>query len=233
MRKYFSFFVLLTLLGNVNLKAQNGDFYLDSTEYVMNLFYELAWQNYPLNSVKQHNETKAYYNMKHTQFAWTDDIISQFNLNEANINPAATGGINLFYPRYLFGVRLTLGTPILRPLAAKRAKEEYKAAMAETDLQKALLRSEVARRAEQYRLAKRLLKIKTQAFEESSSMLILAKKRFQKNEISYEEYNRFNLANFSMMESMYAAEAQHNITKTELEVLIGAKLEDLHLPSGY
>ncbi|MFQ3576672.1 MAG: TolC family protein [Cytophagales bacterium] len=232
MKKSLSHLTIVFVLGISNLKAQN-ELFVDSTEFVMNLFFELAWQNYPLNSVKKHNETKAYYIMKHTQFAWTDDIISQFNLNEANIDPAATGGINLFYPRYLFGVRFTLGTPILRPLAAKRAKEEYKAAMAETDLQKSLLRSEVARRAEQYRLAKRLLKIKTQAYEESNTMLILAKKKFQKNEITYEEYNQFNLSNLTMLENMYAAEAQHIITKTELEVLIGAKLEDLHLPSGY
>jgi outer membrane protein TolC len=205
----------------------------DSTSLVVDKLFDLAWANYPQNRVKEHQAQKAYYNMKSSQFAWTESVIAQFNLNEANINPQATGAVNVFYPRYLVGLRLNLGTFVTNPIEAKRAREEYQASLSETDLQKVLLRNEIAKKLEAFKLAKKILKIKTQALEESSTLQQVIKQKFQKSEISFEEYNNSRLSHLQQTENKLTAESEFNVTKIDLETLIGVKIETIRFPSNF
>jgi len=205
----------------------------DSTNLLVDKLFDLAWVNYPQNRVKEHQAQKAFYSMKSSQYNWTESVIAQFNLNEANINPQATGAVNVFYPRYLVGLRLNLGTFVTNPMEAKRAREEYKASLSETDLQKVLLRNELAKKVEAYRLAKKILKLKTQALEESSTLQQVLKQKFQKSEISFEEYNNARISHLQQTENKLTAESEFNVSKIDLETLIGVKIESVRFPSNF
>ena len=138
--------------------------------FVTDKMFELAWENYPMNRIKEFEATRSLYKLKETKWSWTNDLHGQFNLNEANINPNATNGVNIFYPKYVFGVRFSLGTFITTPLKVKQAKEDYHIALSEVELQRIQIRNEVAKRVYAYKTAKYLLKINTQALEESSTI---------------------------------------------------------------
>jgi hypothetical protein len=201
---------------------------------IIDSLYSYAWEFYPKNAVIEYQASRAFYNMRVTQYQWTHDLIAQFNLNEANINPSSTNGANIYYPKYLVGLRLDLGTLIVRPLENKRARQEYNSAMWQVELQKSDIRSEIVKRVQMYKLAKSLLKIKTQALEESNTLQIVIRQRFQRNEISIEEYNRANISNLSFLQDKYTAEAQYNLAKNDLETLVTKRLETLKfLPKDF
>lgn len=206
---------------------------VDSTTILTDRLYELAWENYPSNRMKEHNASKAYYNFKHAQWSWTDDLIAQFNLNEANIDPSSTGASNPFFPKYIFGLRISLGSFVLTPLEAKRAKEEYNVALSDVDLQRILIRNEVVKRIQAYKLSKNMLRVKTQVLDESQTLLKVIKQKFQNNEIPFDEYNKASMSNLQVMEAKYTAEAEYVVAKSELETLVGAKLETLKLPANF
>lgn len=206
---------------------------IDSTSIVVEKLFELAWAHYPQNRVKEHQAKQAYYSMKNTQFSWTESLVGQFNLNEANINPFSNGNSNVFYPRYLVGLRLSLSTFVKDPIEMKKAKEQYKASLSETDLQKVLLKGEIARKLESYRLSKKIVMLKTHAWEESLTLQQVIKQKFQKNEITLEEYNSATIAHLGLTESKLTAESDFNQSKIDLETLIGVKMESLKLPSQF
>jgi outer membrane protein TolC len=219
-------FYLLPLKGNAQLVD-------DTASFVIETLFELAWENYPQNKVKELQAVKAHYHLNHTKLSWTKDVVAQFNLNEANIDPSSTAGVNIFYPKYVVGLRLNLGTFVLTPLEAKQAKQDLNIAVQEIDLQKTLIKNEVAKRVHAYRLSKMLLKVRTQANEESSTMMNIVKQKFQRNEIGFEEYNKANIENLKLLEGKLNIESAYYVAKTDLETLIGVKLETVKLPAGF
>lgn len=225
------------LAGSFATTAQNtvqrSTIETDSTSIVVEKLFELAWAHYPQNRVKEHQAKQAYYSLKNTQFSWTESLVGQYNLNESNINPFSNGNSNVFYPRFLVGLRLSLSTFIKDPIEVRKAKEQYRASLSETDLQKVLLKGEIASKLESYRLGKKILKLKTHAWEESQTLQQVVKQKFQKNEITLEEYNSATIAHLSLTESKLTAESNFNQSKIDLETLIGVKMESIKLPSYF
>ena len=210
--------------------AQTQD---DTTRFVTDKMFELAWENYPQNRIKEQQAAVAAYDVRLAKLAWTKDVSAQFNLNEANINPNATQGVNIFYPKYVFGLRVNLGTFVLTPLETKKARQEHGVALSEVELQRVLIRNEVAKRVYAYKLAKYVLKIRTQGVEESSTSQNIIKQKFQKNEVTFEQYNTAALSHLSLLESRFEAETTYYTTKNDLETLIGVRLETIKLPASF
>lgn len=207
----------------------------DSSSLIIDSLYAIVWEHYPQNAIVEYQASQSFYGMRAAQFAFTRDIGAQFNLNEFQLNPsAAGGGNNLFFPRYNFGVRIDLGTFFVRPYEAKKARQEYNAAMWKVELQKSDIRSLIIQKVQMYKLAKNILRIKTQALEESNSLQIVIRQRFQRNEVTIEEYNNANIANLTFLQERYAAETQLHLAKNDLETLTGRKLETLKfLPKDF
>ncbi|MBC7387948.1 MAG: TolC family protein [Opitutaceae bacterium] len=228
--KQIIFLILFSTAISATSFAQTQD---DTTRFVTDKMFELAWENYPQNRIKEQQSAVAAYDIKLAKWSWTKDLSAQFNLNEANINPNATQGVNIFYPKYVFGLRLNLGTFVLTPLETKKARQEYAITKSEIDLQRVMIRNEVAKRVYAYKLAKYVLKIRTQAVEESGTSQNIIKQKFQKNEIAFEQYNTAALSHLSLLESRFEAETNYYTTKNDLETLIGVRLETLKLPPSF
>jgi len=220
----FSFFVVLSAT------AQTQD---DTTRFVTDKMFEMAWENYPQNRIKEQQAKVAAYDIKLAKWSWSKDLTAQFNLNEANINPASTGEANIFYPKYQVGLRIPLSTFVLTPLEVKKAKQEYAITLSEVELQKVMIRNEVAKRVYAYKLSKYVLKIRTQAVEESRTSQNIIQQKFQKNEIAFEQYNQFTLSHLTLLESKFEAETNYYTSKNDLETIIGSRLENIKLPPSF
>ncbi len=221
------FLILISTTMSLSSLAQTQD---DTTRFVTDKMFELAWENYPQNRIKEQQSAVAAYDVKLARWSWAKDLGAQFNLNEANINPGVT---NNFYPKYQFGLRFNLGTFVLTPMETKKAKEEYGITRSEIELQRVMIRNEVAKRVYAYKLAKYVLKIRTQAVEESGTSQNIIKQKFQKNEIPFEQYNTAALSHLTLLESRFEAETNYYTTKNDLETLIGVRLETLKLPPSF
>ena len=220
--------VIFSLAIAFHLSAQTQD---DTTRFVTDKMFELAWENYPMNRIKEQQAAVVAYDVKLAKWSWTKDLGAQFNINEGNISPNAPA--NIFYPRYQFGIRVNLGTFVLTPTETKKARQEYSVARSEIELQRVLIRNEVAKRVYAYKLAKYVLKVRTQAVEESGTSQNIVKQKFQKNEITFEAYNQSNLSHLTLLESRFEAETNYYTTKNDLETLIGVRLESLKLPDSF
>jgi hypothetical protein len=75
--------------------------------------------------------------------------------------------------------------------------------------------------------------LKTHAWEESLTLQQVIKQKFQKNEITLEEYNSATIAHLGLTESKLTAESDFNQSKIDLETLIGVKMESVKLPSQF
>src|SRR6478752_5118795 len=96
--------ITLILLSLTFVFAQNAR--LDSLE---NIMVDLALANYPAFKVNELRVRSAKKDIAISKSVWGENVVAQYNLNEANINPAATQGTssaNTFYPKYLVGLRL-------------------------------------------------------------------------------------------------------------------------------
>lgn len=134
--------------------------------------------------------------------------------------------------RYLFnglqvGVSLNLGSLLLKPTNVKSAKIDLKIANEEENEYLVTLTSDVKRRYFTYILQQNLVKIETQSYQDMQASLKQTKSKFQRGEITFDAYNSTLMSSAARTEQKLQAETNFFIAKSELEALVGAKLEDI------
>ncbi len=200
---------------------------LDSLE---NKMVDLALANYPAFKVNELKVKSAKKDITISKSVWADNLVGQYNLSEANIDPSARAGTNAqnsFYPRYLVGLRLTLGMFVKNPLNTQKAKFDYQIAQLEREQQKLLLKNEVKRRFRIYSAKKENFILRKQLTDEAKSQLNVATKRYNNKEITYDEYFRQSTNYLSLRESLNLAESEVYVSKYDLEELVGIDITGL------
>ncbi|RYY19343.1 MAG: TolC family protein, partial [Sphingobacteriaceae bacterium] len=134
--------------------------------------------------------------------------------------------------RFLFngvqlGLSLNLGSLLLKPSNIKIAKTEVKIAGEEQNEYLITLTTDVKRRYFTYLLQQNLVKIQTLAYQDMQTYLKQTKYKFQKGEVPFETYNASLLNASNRTEQKLQAETNFFIAKSELEAIVGAKLEDI------
>jgi outer membrane protein TolC len=164
------------------------------------------------------------------RFNWTDDVKASFNFNQRNIeaglNTSDEVGNN-FYPWYNFGVSLSVGSFVKAPLRTSIAKEELDIANATLNQQKLSIRAEVLKRYKDYQLKVELLKIRTQAQDDSYSTHQLITRDFEKGAATLEEFIKSAAAYNAAVEAKLIASKNVLESKISLEEMIGVKLEEV------
>ncbi len=187
----------------------------------------LAWANNPTNEMLKHQVSAAEYNEKILKRNFLNQITATGNLNEFNINPPNTTQFPIFFPRYNFGATLNLGNFFIDPLRVKRAKEEKMIAVQNVNSQKLTLRAEVLRRYQIYLTNKDLLKVQIEALEDASNLFSTSEQKFKNGEATIVDYNNaLEILNTRKTQKI-TAEREFNISKIDIEELIGVKLEEV------
>lgn len=187
----------------------------------------LAWANNPINEMLKHEVAAAEYNEKIMKRGFINQITATGNLNEFNINPPNTTQFPIFFPRYNFGATLNLGNFFLDPLKSKKAKEEKMIAVQNVNSRKLTLRAEVLRKYQIYLTKKELLKVQVEALEDASNLYSTSEQKFKNGEATIVEYNAA-LENLNSRKTQkITAELDFNVSKIDIEELIGVKLEDV------
>jgi outer membrane protein TolC len=188
---------------------------------------QLAWENNPDNQVLHHQVKAAEFGVKIANRTILNQILATGNLNEFNVNPPASAQFPIFYPRYNFGATISLGNLFSDPIKAKRAKEETEIAKQNVNSQKLKLRAEVLRRYQIYLTTSELLKIQTDALEDALASFSLVEQKFKNGSATIAEFNNM-LENLNTRKiQKLTSERDFNISKIDIEELIGIKLEDV------
>jgi outer membrane protein TolC len=192
----------------------------------------LAWANNPDNQALLRQVTISEYGEKLAKRNFLNQISATGNLNEFNVNPpvdAKTGTpLPNFFPKYNFAATLNFGNIFSDPIRVKRAKEETAIANYNVNSRKLTLRAEVLRRYQKYLTNKELFKVQTDALEDASASFSLAEQKFKNGETKIVDFNSA-LENFNSRKSQkLIAERDFNISKIDIEELIGVRLEDVN-----
>lgn len=188
---------------------------------------QLAWKNHPSNRVVDQNVEIAQKEKSVARWRWLDDIYANGNLNEYTLHPNTTGLTNVYYPRYNFGVRVTLGSFVNIPLQVSAANGRLINSVHLVNQKKLSVREEVLGNVERLKQFYKFIKIREQIKEDFRTMYKDAEKKFSTGDINIERYRAAVQAYYDQSEQVVEAQTNYNGVKIALEALVGLQLTDI------
>ena len=195
---------------------------------------QLAWSNNPTNDIAMQNIEMLAKEKKVARWSWLNDIYGVVNLNEFTINPGSIpDGRSNFFPRYNFGVRLSLGTFALTPLETKIANDKLIMGGYEINERKLLMRNQVLSELERLKEHYKIMRIRTRLKEDFLVLYREAEQKFSLGQIAMDQYRVSSQSYYGRVEAEINALSVFNQHKIALEGLLGLKLEDIEGYSGF
>jgi outer membrane protein TolC len=188
---------------------------------------QLAWKNHPSNKIALQNVEIARKEKKIAQWKWLDDIYANGNLNEYTINPAPNTSSNVFFPRYNFGIRVSLGTFVSTPLHSKIASDQIINSENQVNERKLVVREDVLSNFEKLKQYYKFMKLREQIKEDFLVMYKDSEKKFSTGEIDIEKYRTAVQGYYGQAEKVVEAQANFLNSKITLEALVGIDLVDI------
>jgi outer membrane protein TolC len=194
---------------------------------------QLAWQNNPSSSMAKNNVAFAQYGLKTVKTEWGTQFGVNGNLNEFTIkgfngddddDPLSRAN---FYPRYNVYVHIPFATFIQRPNQRKAAETRVAYAQDEMNLKKLDLRAQVLKTYAQYKQNKEVFDIRTKAQDEESDLFSLIETKFEKNQITVQEYLQAAKSRTEQKVQVALAKSILDQSELDLEHIIGVPLEDV------
>ena len=183
-----------------------------------------ARQNYPKVKVGQKKVKEAKLNIQKAQLAWFNAINLTYLYSPTNsvtlVNPTYTGG-------FQFGIFFNVGTLLTNGPNVKSAKEELKMAELGVEEYDLNLEATVKMRYFTYVQQLSLLNWKIKDMQNSESTVKDLKYKFEKGEETFENYNKALAFYSNLVQSKIQAEAAQLIAKSNLEEIVGVKLESI------
>ncbi|MEQ8475982.1 TolC family protein [Fulvivirga sp.] len=188
----------------------------------------LAWKNNPSTKMLNHQVETAQIEVKQARWSFLNDFRVQGNINEFVLDESTDlAGRAAFFPKYNITGQVSLGFFVDAPLEVKKKKQQVAIAESTINQQKLALRAEVLTRYEKYLMNRESLLVQTEIVEDLFASLSLAEQQFQNGSIKLEEYNRIQDRYNAQKLRQINSQGDFNISKIELEELIGVKLENV------
>jgi outer membrane protein TolC len=220
--KVFFFLITITLFTN-NLHAQETFINNVNMAYLDKLV-AIAKKNYPEVKVKQSQVAAAHSNYNATKFAWLDGLTASYIYSPQNLVNQAQPSI---FKGYQLAITLSIGQLISNPSITSAARETYKVAQYQQAEYMLSLEAQVRKLYFSYLEAMTELRLRTGAVTDAGSAVKQLKYAFQKGETTFQIYNEQLNSYYNQNSFMVQAELATWTAKTNLEELLGIKLEDV------
>ncbi len=185
---------------------------------------EIAWNYYPQNKVYISRVSIANENLTQTTWNWLNNLNLTYQYNPNFGSSPNDGSI---VPKFGIGVSVNVGSIILAPSRVAQAEEELIIAKANLETQKTFIRAEIKKRFANYIRALDLVKVRTQAANDSESSYELVKKKFENGEVSLEILNQALRTVTDNQERRVTSVGDLLYHKATIEELIGVPLESV------
>ncbi len=223
MRRNKLMLLLLFSFSFVALKAQESILSDVSNKY-LDLLIATAKVNYPRMKTYGQRIGMAETNIKKTKLSWFDVFSFSFLYSPNNtttlINPSILNG-------YQVGMYMNIGAILQKPYAVKQAKTELDIAKSEKEEYELNIEAQVKQRYYLYVQNLAMLKLKASSATDAESSMRQIKYRFEKGEETFQNYNSVTMSYTDHLQSKIEAETSLLIAKSNLEELLGKKLEDI------
>ncbi len=231
----FKYALLICLLIPYLLPAQESMMPEISYPYIEKLV-AAAKANYPKMKAYEHKLKIAEMNIKRTKIDWLGifnftylysptSTLALYNSTSGggSTNPITPGLLN----GYQVGVSTSLGSILQRPGQIKAAKEEYILVQLDQEEYNLSITAMVQQRYYQYLQQLILLNWKAKDLGNAESSLKDIKYKFEKGEATFENYNKVLGLYSTGIQGKIQAEAALLTAKSNLEEIIGVKLESI------
>jgi len=191
---------------------------------------QLALQN-PTYEIADHTLMMTEYQIRLAKGEWLSTLFAAGNINEFTINPPpsqnGTTGAQYFYPRYNFGVNIPMDIFSRVKNTVKIAKQNYLIAQAQKNDKFREIREQVLTKYEDYLMQKDLLDLQVLVTQDEYILYQRAQKDFQDGLIKLDDFDK-SYKNWVLEQTKrLTAQRNLNVTKIEMERIIGVKLEDV------
>jgi len=189
-------------------------------------YIQMAKDYYPQRQIVREQEKIAKNNHTMSQISYLDIFSANYyyrpDEREAlnSLNPYVTNGFQA-------SVGINLGSYLQKPFQTKSAKSSLKIARLEMEIMDTELEKEVKNRYYNYVQQLKELMLKTKDAQDINGTLQSITNRFEKGEITIEEYNTARSAVSSVASTKMQTELNYLRAKDDLEEIIGAKLADI------
>jgi outer membrane protein TolC len=197
----------------------------------------LALQN-PDVEVADRRIEIAKYELKEAKGWWFNNISLAFNANDFTVNrllgktTQADGRLYPIYPLYNFGLNIPIGGIFSKPAATKAAREQVAIEQASRNSKYRQVRAAVLTAYEDYITNKNLLTVQSQITESTYSNFLQAKEKFRNGQISLDDYGTSARSYHDEVVKRINAEHDFNLSKIQLEELIGEPISNVLTDSG-
>jgi len=217
-------FIIATLL-QLNVALAQESILSDVSYLYMEKLVATAKANYPRIKTYSARTTIAKNTLSQQKSSWLDPFsfsyIFRSNSNAIDlINPELLRG-------YQFGISVSPGQLLRKPYAIKNAKEDIKLSILDQEEYELTLESEVKRRYLLYLQALNILQLQSKMLIDIQSTFQASKIKYERNEITLQEYNQNAVELNTIKASKIEAEATMAIAKISLEELTVKSLEQI------
>jgi outer membrane protein TolC len=174
-----------------------------------------------------HQVRIAEYRVRAAKQSWFDLLTLSLNYNDLEFSKKSSAVATYVYPRYFFGLVIPIGTIISKGSTIKSAREDVKISQDNQLMLARQIRADVLTKYAQYKNYRDLAVLQNQIVDDLSVGFTQIEKKFRDGVITLDA---FNLASHNFNEEnakKLSIQLQAEITKYDLERLIGVKLESV------
>jgi outer membrane protein TolC len=175
----------------------------------------------------------AMYQLHLTKGNWLAALSAQGNLNEFTIQSIAgtgsssTNAIASYFPKYNFGISIPFDIITRNSNNVKIARENVYIAQAQKNDKFRQIKADVLTKYEDFLLAKQKLDLQSQMAQDAYTNYQVAERDYRLNVIKAEDYNKAYRTWADEQIKKLELQRNLNVTKIEIERLIGVKLDDV------
>lgn len=225
MKKTVLILSLLVLAIIPSLRAQET--LMDEINYnQLQKYIEMAKEYYPQRQILAEQEKIAKNEVSAANVSFLDPFSASYFYRpdeQDAINPANP----YLYNGFQFSATINLGDFLQKPFQSKSAKSNLKIAQLERQIYDTELEKEVKNRYYDYIFQVKALKVQTIAAQDATGTFQTLTNRFEKGEVTLEEYNEARAAIAVANTSKIETEKSYLQAKDNLEEIIGVKLSDV------
>lgn len=226
------YFLITLLLISQTVQAQTPSplYRIDSLRHsdIREKLVQLAMQN-PAYEMVDHASLAASYQIKIAKSAYLGLLSAQGNINEFTISKPTYNGTQIpyYYPRYNLALNIPFDILTRTNNTVKIAQENYLITAAAKNQKFREIKADVLTKYENYLLAKQLVDLQGKITQSEYATLRRAESDFSENLIKLEDVDKTQKSYVTEQVKSLTLQRDLNLTKIELEKVIGAKIEDV------
>jgi len=222
-------FILLSL--SAGAQTVKKSFHSDTIRItdIREKLVQLAMQG-PTYEIADHTSQAALYNIKIAKSAYLGLFAAQANVNEWTIFGAPKQNnvaIPYYYPKYNFSLNVPFDIFTRTTNNVKIAKENYMITTAQKNQRFREVKADILGKYEDYLLAKQLVELQGKTTQGRYATLKRAESDFGENLIKLDEVEKAQESYISEQVKSLTLQRNLNLTKIEIQKVIGVRIEDV------